>query len=255
MSELDQLLDDDARRKKAFVAYMKALERSYSVSDWIEFGHQHNIEEISGNQQLLRAAQFGNDDYGKCIIQTLDFLYDNDCVALKKLMAEERLLRRIKHEWPEIYAAVHDQEPLHVKVVETHQSKLEVVRKALKDADNLLRTGGPSSAFDRVHTALHGYLKEVCDLKGLPYGSLPSITELYKTIRTSHPAFAVTGTHADAIKKVANGMASALDGINTLRNQASAAHPNEELLDDVDATLAFNATRTILNYVLGKVGD
>jgi hypothetical protein len=89
----------------------------------------------------------------------------------------------------------------------------------------------------------------------MSYGSAPTITELYKTIRTSHPTFAVTGAHAEAIKKVANGMASSLDGLNTLRNQASAAHPNEELLDDVDGALAVNATRTIFNYVAGKVGD
>lgn len=95
----------------------------------------------------------------------------------------------------------------------------------------------------------------MCDKAGLSYGSLPTTTELYKAIRTSHPAFAVTGAHAEAIKKVANGMASSLDGLNTLRNQASAAHPNEELLDDVDGALAVNATRTIFNYVAGKVGD
>lgn len=255
MSKLDELLDDDVRRKKAFVAYKKAIETRFTESDWIEFGHEHNIDEISGNTPLLRAAQFGNSDYGLCIIRTLDFLYENDLDALKALLTNDRLLRRLKNDSPDVYAAVLDQEPPHVEVVEPHQSKLEVVRKALKDADDLLKAAGPSSAFDRMHTALHGYLREVCDKVSLAYPPQPSITQLYKTIRTSHPAFNVTGAHADAITKVAHGMASSLDGLNTLRNQASAAHPNEDLLDDVDGGLAVNATRTILNYVVGKVGD
>lgn len=255
MSELDNLLGDDSLRKKAFVAYKKVLEGRYSESDWAEFGHEHNIAEISENTQLLRAAQYGNSDYGMCILHTLDFLYLYHLDALKALMSDDKLQRRMKQDWPEIHAAVHDVEPPLVKIVKPGPSKLEVVRIALRDAEDLLKGGGPSSAFDRLHTALHGYLREMCDKAGLPYGSLPTITELYKAIRTAHPAFAASNTHADAIKKVANGMASSLDGLNTLRNQASVAHPNEELLDEVDAALAVNATRTIFNYVAGKVGD
>ena len=38
----------------------------------------------------------------------------------------------------------------------------EVVRPALDDADTLLRTSGPQSAVDRVHTAMHGYLYSLC---------------------------------------------------------------------------------------------
>jgi hypothetical protein len=39
----------------------------------------------------------------------------------------------------------------------------DVVRRAIADADTLMETSGPTSAVDRVHTALHGYLKAACD--------------------------------------------------------------------------------------------
>ena len=42
-------------------------------------------------------------------------------------------------------------------------SASEIVRRALDDADVLTRTSGPQSAVDRVHTAMHGYLKGLCD--------------------------------------------------------------------------------------------
>lgn len=38
----------------------------------------------------------------------------------------------------------------------------EVVRRALADAEHLITTSGATSAVDRVHTALHGYLLNVC---------------------------------------------------------------------------------------------
>lgn len=256
MSKLEQLLDDKAKRKKTFVALSKILETAYDESDWMAFGHENDIDEISGNTQLLMATTFGNPNHGMLIIQTLDFLYEYHQEALKSLMTDSKLQRGLKRNYPDIHAAVHDYVPPHVEVVKVQPSKLEVVRQALKDAESLLKASGPASAFDRLHTALHGYLKEVCDNEGITYHQpLPTVMQLYKAVRTSHPAFTVKGAHAEALNKVALSMASALDSLNTLRNNASPAHPNEELLDEVDGMLAFNATRTLLNYVVGKVGD
>jgi hypothetical protein len=42
-------------------------------------------------------------------------------------------------------------------------------------------------------------------------------------------------------------MASSLDGLNTLRNQASAAHSNGELLDDVGGVLARFRSASVIN--------
>ena len=54
----------------------------------------------------------------------------------------------------------------------------DVVKRALADAENLLRNSGPVSAVDRVHTALHGYLRAVCDRDGIAYAADASITAL-----------------------------------------------------------------------------
>jgi len=37
------------------------------------------------------------------------------------------------------------------------------INQAINDAKTLLSTQGATSAVDRVHTVLHGYLKQVCD--------------------------------------------------------------------------------------------
>jgi len=44
-----------------------------------------------------------------------------------------------------------------------------------------------------------------------------------------------------------------MDTLNTMRNHSSLAHPNSVLLDDSEALLAINATRTIFHYLDGKL--
>jgi hypothetical protein len=51
--------------------------------------------------------------------------------------------------------------------VTPHVSASEAVRRAIADADNLLATSGAPSAIDRLHTAMHGYLKAACQESGI----------------------------------------------------------------------------------------
>lgn len=123
-----------------------------------------------------------------------------------------------------------------------------VVERALRDAQNLLQSSGAISAVDRAHTALHGYMRLLCDEASIARPADASITQLLKLLRTHHPSMAV-GSHAAETKRVVDAMATALDAINTIRNRASVAHPNEQLLDNAEAVLALNAIRTILHYL------
>jgi hypothetical protein len=123
-----------------------------------------------------------------------------------------------------------------------------VVERALRDAQRLLESSGAISAVDRAHTALHGYMRLLCDEASIVYSADASITQLLKSLRTNHPSMAVRA-HTAECKRVLDAMATALDAINTIRNRASVAHPNEQLLENAEAVLALNAIRTILHYL------
>jgi hypothetical protein len=62
-----------------------------------------------------------------------------------------------------------------------------VVRRAIADGEALMQSGGPTSAVDRVHTALHGYLMAACNDQGIVYAGDPSILDLFKLLRQQHP--------------------------------------------------------------------
>jgi hypothetical protein len=129
-----------------------------------------------------------------------------------------------------------------------------VVIRALGDAESLIRTSGATSAVDRIHTALHGHLLAVCEGAGIEIEEGATSTRALKLLRQHHPALQATGPRADDITRVLNSLANVLDTLNPIRNNASVAHPNMQLLDDPEALLAINAGRTIFAYLDAKLG-
>lgn len=135
-------------------------------------------------------------------------------------------------------------------------STSEVVRAALGDAEVLIREGRPSSAVDRVHTALHGHLRALCDAENIPVPvGDPSITVLLKALRENHTRFQETVAFSDEARRMVMSMSTALDALNTIRNNASLAHANEALLGEPEAHLAIDSARTVFRYVDAKVAS
>ncbi len=129
----------------------------------------------------------------------------------------------------------------------------EVVERALQDAQELLRASGATSGVDRLHTALHGYLRRVCEDASLGAADDASLTDLFKLLREEHPAFLDLGPRGDDIHRILRALATILDSLNPLRNKASVAHPNTTLLPATEAMLVINAARSILHYIDEKV--
>jgi hypothetical protein len=135
----------------------------------------------------------------------------------------------------------------------TPQITSDVVLRALQDAENLIQTSGPTSAVDRVHTVLHGYLIAVCDGAGIAHGERETMVALLRKVEANHPKLADLGPRAQDIKTVLNASAAILDALLPVRNQASVAHPNALLLGEPEARLIINVGRTLLTYLDGKL--
>jgi hypothetical protein len=129
-----------------------------------------------------------------------------------------------------------------------------VVERAIGDVETLIQTSGAVSGVDRIHTGLHGYLGAVCDRAGIPYNRDDSMTRLFKLIRQDHPALQNLGARSQDIERVLQSFASIMDALNPIRNTASIAHPNTDLLEKDEAMLVINAARTMLHYLDAKLG-
>lgn len=128
----------------------------------------------------------------------------------------------------------------------------DVVRLALTDAEHLVGRGSAVSSVDRTHTALHGYLKDVCDEASVQYRQNASITELFKLVRSNHPCFHSVGARQSDTDRICKTLASIVDTLNTIRNQATPAHPQDELLGEAEAVLAINSARSVFHYLEDK---
>jgi Abortive infection C-terminus len=132
------------------------------------------------------------------------------------------------------------------------QTSSEVVERAIQDLEVLVQTNGALSGVDRIHTTFHGYLRAVCKKEGITHRDDDTITSLWKLLRNSHPNLQNLGTRTQNIDTILRSFSSVIDALNPIRNHASIAHPNSELLQKDEAILVINATRTLLTYLNSK---
>lgn len=130
----------------------------------------------------------------------------------------------------------------------TPQISSTLVNRAIADTEALIQSSGATSGVDRIHTALHGYLHAVCEDAMLPHNEGATMNQLYRIIREQHPAFADLGPRAEDISALLRTFTNVFDVLNPLRNRASVAHPNPDLLDQPEAMLVINVARTLLLY-------
>lgn len=135
-----------------------------------------------------------------------------------------------------------------VATPEFSESVSTTVMRALGDAKALIGTVDSSSAIDRAHTALHGYLVQLCIDSSINLPDDPTVSKAFKELRIFHPALQASGNRSEEITRVLQSFANSIDAFSTLRNKAILSHVNE-LLDVPEATATVNAMNTVFRYV------
>ncbi len=139
-----------------------------------------------------------------------------------------------------------NEKPLELKISN------EVIERAIADVEVLILSRGAVSGVDRIHTALHGYLRAICIRENIVYSKDDSIVKLFKLLRQQHPKLQSTDRTQD-IDRLLQSFAGILDSLNPIRNHASMAHPNENVLERNEALLFINVVRTLLRYIDEKL--
>lgn len=129
---------------------------------------------------------------------------------------------------------------------------LDVVNRALDDAETFIKNRNPVSAIDRTHTAFHGYLINLCDEFKIEYEKNTSTTRLFKLLRIRLEDSSSKKPFYSEIKKILNALSVIVDSINPIRNRGSIAHPNKDLINSSEAMLYINSIRTLIHYLNEK---
>lgn len=250
------LFDNPDDVGKVVISVQKAIVEHFTEADWTQFSYETGTQDyLLRHKRLLRSLNWDDDDYGPCVFEVLRRFSNEKISAFQALITHPKVQPTVERDCASVLLRIGIGTGHVVPVSAVALSAPDVVARALLDADTLLRTSGPISCVDRLHTALHGYFRALCERSSLGPHDAASLPTLFKLLRTQHPGLQNLGSQDQDIARVLNGFASVVDAINTIRNNASVAHPNQELLGEAEALLTVNAVRTLFHYVRTKAGE
>ncbi len=239
-------------RNKKILVFARAIEKTFGSSEWTELGYITGTDAwIDSHPRLLRSLNWGDPDYKEHVLDAVAHVIDNDPENTAHLVRYEPIAAWLRENDSGVYSelvAEVDESHLHIEAAATESDFA-----ALSDAHTLLREGKPSSAVDRVHTGLHAFLKASCKEASITFSNDPTANQLLKLLLAHHPKLDDLGPRSGDIKRMIQTSATIVDAMGTLRNQASLAHPNEEVLGDEEALFAINLTRSLFRFLDAKL--
>ncbi len=235
------------------LAIATAVESTFSSSEWVELGYLTGMSEwIDRHPRLLRSLSWGDPDYRGHVIDAVGLILKKPA-NLRTLIGYQPIATWLEEHEPGVLAELRA-EASGLEVEHTPpQTASEVALAALADAGTLLRERGATSAVDRVHTGLHGFLRAACDQAQIEYPANASANVLLRRLLEKHPQLADLGPRSDDIRRVIQTSGAIVDSLGTLRNRATLAHPNEELLSQDEAYLVINVTRSLIAFMDAKL--
>lgn len=230
----------------------KNLMNCLNEGDWKELSILTNLESSFNWNALYRDVKWGNESLKHGCISAVDLILDNDATNIVQIWNLDGVQNSLKRKNLELYnfieSIINKQE---LKTVEspTLANASKNVYEALAQAEHLIATIGATSAYDRTHTALHGFLQTVCDKNHITYAPLDSITALLPKVNNLIKSKVNDDGRNEKVFAMLRSANAILDNINYLRNNNSMSHPTEELLNEDDARFAINLTRSIMSYI------
>jgi len=127
------------------------------------------------------------------------------------------------------------------------QSK--TIQQAISDAEMFICNEKYESAVDRIHTAFHGYLRQILDKHHVSYLPDDSIAALYSKLHTFYGSNIHPQEVANRIKDIVRSGSGMVTKINELRNNNTIAHANIQLIQKREAELVIRMINALLNYI------
>lgn len=123
------------------------------------------------------------------------------------------------------------------------------IRKAVDDAEVFIRESRFDSAVDRVHTAFHGYLRQLLTEHGVDYGADDGLPALFAKLHGYYGGSIQPADVADRVKNVLRSAGGMINAVNELRNNNTIAHPNGQLIQKREAQLVIRLVNAVVDYI------
>lgn len=124
----------------------------------------------------------------------------------------------------------------------------KTLRQAINDASTLIAQGKYSSSIDRVHTALHGYLRIRLSEIGVKFEESDMMPKLFNLLYKKWEEIENDEINEMMLKALRSASAT-IDALNDIRNRYSLAHPNSEIVSEDEAKFVLGLAQSIVNYI------
>lgn len=226
------------------------LYQLFEFSDWVEVFRLCELENyIDEHTRFLRSLKWNDDDAKSNCFKATEYLYSNNSKDFFSYLKDNfYLMNSIEKEIPDVYLEILQEEEIDSIDIEEVVNLNQILREAIDDAETLIKKGKPANAYDRIHTTLHGVLKQKCEEQDIEINDKATITTILSKIR-QHILDTKSDDKAKEIAKILGSISKIINILNDMRNKKSLAHPNKTLLDNDEALFLINISKAIMLYV------
>jgi len=239
---------------KTRISLSKLLMVTLNSGDWEELFAITECDDCpSNNPRFYKDVHWQNEGLKRGCFQAIEYILEENpenIVHIWKMDGVQTALKSSNSDTYSFIQAIVNSEEGKSVPEPIPKNTNDSVYHALKDAEVLIANRGAANGYDRMHTALHSFLRQSCENNNIPFSQKDGITALLPKISTHIKSLPDDGRN----EKVFNMLRSAnsmLDSINYLRNNHSLSHPTDELLTENDAVFSINLARSIMTYIDG----
>lgn len=132
---------------------------------------------------------------------------------------------------------------------ETIASKTQAIGKAIDDANLFIREGKYDSALDRIHSAVHGYVRATLLEHDIEYAESDTLAQLYTKLHRFYEQSIQPPEVAELIKTAIRSASGIISSLNDLRNRHTVSHPNATLIRQREALLMLRLVSALIDYI------
>lgn len=128
-------------------------------------------------------------------------------------------------------------------------NNVDSVVKAISAAEESMISGQYENAVDRVHTAIHGYFRNILEQNGIQFQQDEKINKLYNQIQTLIENEIEPAEVATLVKTTVRSASGIINTLNDARNRHSLSHPSASIIGKNEAKLVISMANSIVEYI------
>jgi hypothetical protein len=248
------MLREGYSRSKLIVALKRLIEARFTAGDWRELGHLTGTHElIERHPRLLRSLEWGDSDYGGCVMEVVPRVLDRAEGSANAVVGITNLEPWLEENEPALYAELFTGEP--------------VPLDDMAEASSVLAVGELEAHVRRIRATIHddpaqaiGSAKELLEtvLRTIlgEFGEHPAgdMQELLKRVQRKlklDPASAGGRPGAETIRRTLSSLGQVVVGVAEVRNLYGTGHGRSRAaeLERAHAKLTVNAAVTLATFL------